>query len=321
MASLSNLISSRISNLAGNETNLERGEITVFYPGTMTENFRCQICWKPPRRGVAEIEIWGAGGSSPRQCCCAAGVPGNPGAYVKKTVEVSPDSFVAGTVGYSCGNAGALCFRGCSESTCITICHLGGCTCLCAEGGSGGRNRCHTGGSIACCIQGTYGLPSHQLPNAGNGCRMLCNLNERGRAFGGDINCNGGFSCSSFYHCNGCCAESFYDHVAVPPGIMSKDGAVLTINRDSNRDQALLPGTGVFQTIGALNLAGRSPTLGGHFAAAWAGSRGCSCYEMWGCIPMMPYGVPGTGVSVCVNVRNSGYRGGHGAVRIKFIGS
>jgi hypothetical protein len=150
---------------------------------------------------------------------------------------------------------------------------------------------------------------------------MVCNLSQRGIAYGGDINCCGGFSCVSFYHCNSCCALNIQDHVAVSPGIFSKDGSVLTYNRSSDDVQAAAPGQGVFQLLGALNIAGRTPTIGGHISACWAGSRGCACYETWSCIPMLPYGVPGASAMACASLRDSGMRGGHGAVRIKFIGS
>jgi len=47
----------------------------------------------------------------------------------------------------------------------------------------------------------------------------------------------------------------------------------------------------------------------------------CGCYEMNGCLPTVPYGYPGGPGQFVGDVRDGGTRGGHGAVRIKFIGS
>jgi hypothetical protein len=318
MTTLSTLLGERLTPLAL-ETNLEQGEISVFYPGTEYQSFRCQICWKAPGNGTAVIEIWGASGSGGRMCCCGVGVPGNPGAYSKKTVQVNAGSFVSGTVGMSCGNASSLCWRGCSESTCITICHVGGCNCMCAEGGTGGRTFCADGGSISCCLTANYGMCFTRLDSAA--CFIVCNNPQMGRAYGGDVNCCGGWSCSSFYHCNSCCHCSFQDHVAVSPGIFARNGVVLTFNRELDSPLSNTSGHGLYQLLNTLNAAGRSPVIGAYQGACWAGSVGCGCYEAWACTPMLPYGVPGPSGYSCSSVRHSGFRGGHGAVRIKFIGS
>jgi hypothetical protein len=318
MTTLSTLLGERLSPLA-QETNLEKGEISVFHPGTELGTFRCNFCWTAPGNGIAVVEIWGASGSGGKMCCCGIGVPGNPGGYSKRTVNVCSGSHVCGIVGLSCGNADQLCWRGCSQSTCITICGQGTCNCLCAEGGTGGISHCQTGTSMSCCLMANYSLCSTQLDNAG--CHIVCNRIQLGRAFGGDINRCGGWSCTSFYHCNPECHCSMQDHVAVAPGIFATNGAVLTINREVSTGSAPNNGDGLYQLLGALNNAGRSPVIGGHQAACWAGSVGCGCYETWGCVPMLPYGVPGTSGYACSSVRDHGYRGGHGAVRIKFIGS
>jgi len=317
MTTLSALLGERLGSLT-NETNLEQGEIYVFHPGTQYATFRSNFCWRAPGNGTAVIEIWGASGSGGRMCCCGIGVPGNPGGYSKRTVSVCNGSHVCGVVGLSCGNASNLCWRGCSQSTCITVCRVGGCNCMCAEGGYGGISHCQTGTSMSCCLMANYSMCATQLDGAG--CHIVCNRPCWGRAYGGDINCCGGWSCTSFYHCNPECHCSMQDHVAVAPGIFSKGGTVLTIQRELDSSSANTVGDGLYQLLGALNNAGRSPVIGGHQAACWAGSVGCGCYESWACVPMLPYGVPGMSGYSCPNVRDSGYRGGHGAVRIKFIG-
>jgi|LauGreDrversion2_3_1035106.scaffolds.fasta_scaffold24501_1 hypothetical protein len=113
-----------LTQLLGNrelafEDNLEKGRIWVYSEGNMYTGFCNGFCWKPPGTGTAVIEIWGAAGSGAKMCCCGAGLPGNPPAYVKKTVCVCPSNYVCGYVGRSCNNSDSLCFRGCSESTCV----------------------------------------------------------------------------------------------------------------------------------------------------------------------------------------------------------
>jgi len=318
MATLSNLLSERLSPLT-QETNLETGDISVFHPGSY-EAFRCNICWRAPASGIAIIEIWGSSGSGGKMCCCGAGVAGNPGAYVKKTVNVQSGSYVSGCVGISCGNADSLCWRGCGSSTCMTVCHSGGCVCLCAEGGYGGRVGCVEGNSNSCCMMSRFGMCGTQLGSSG--CFTVCNNTEMGKAYGGDINKCGGFSCASFFHCNPCCKCSYQDHVAVAPGIFGTEGAVLTINRERETVSYQCTGDGLSQLLGALSVAGRSPTIGGHQASCWSSGRGCACYQTWGCTPALPYGVPGlSGIGMDSSIVDFGLRGGHGATRIKFIGS
>ena len=107
MASLTTLLKDKYSFFVGNEQNLERGEIYSYYPGNHYTNFRCHVCWVPPRAGCARIEIWGAGGSGAEMCCCGGGTPGNPGAYSMKCIRIEQadidagTSFVCGVVGFS----------------------------------------------------------------------------------------------------------------------------------------------------------------------------------------------------------------------------
>ena len=320
MALLSDLLGERLSSLA-QETNLEQGEIFVFHAGTEYAQFRCNFCWQAPGTGTAVVEAWGAGGSGSKMCCCGGGIPGNAGAYSKITVPVVSGSYVCGNTGVSCGNASQLCFRGCSQSTCIQICSSSGCNCLCAQGGYGGLTFCHTSSSsIACCLMANYNLDGTSA--GGSGCFTVCNRPCMGRAYGGDINCCGGVSCTTFRHCQSCCNQSHQDHIAVPPGIISEVGTMLTYNRETDGDtQQGTTGTGLHQLYNAIGIAGRQPTVGGYRYACFGSLRACGCYEAWGCTPMVPYGVGGPGSTACSSVRDHGLRGGLGAVRIKFIGS
>lgn len=114
----------RLTQLLGNrelafEDNLEKGRIWVYSDGNMYSGFCNGFCWQANACGKAIIEIWGAAGSGAEMCCCGAGLPGNPPAYTKKCICVQPGNFVCGYVGRSCNNADDLCFRGCSESTCV----------------------------------------------------------------------------------------------------------------------------------------------------------------------------------------------------------
>ena len=49
--------------------------------------------------GTAIIEVWGAGGSGARMCCCGDGLTGNAGAYVKKTITVETGDTMTGCTG------------------------------------------------------------------------------------------------------------------------------------------------------------------------------------------------------------------------------
>jgi hypothetical protein len=51
----------------------------------------------------------------------------------------------------------------------------------------------------------------------------------------------------------------------------------------------------------------------------WTGGRSCGCYDGQGCIVFVPPGFPGRPGKGCPDVRDHGGRGGHGAVRIRFV--
>ena len=105
MASLTTLLQTKYDFSVGNETNLEKGRIYQYYPVTSRgTNFRCHVCFIAPSAGTAEIEVWGAGGSGAKMCCCGGGIPGNPGAYSKKTITMIEGCYICAIIGQSCGN-------------------------------------------------------------------------------------------------------------------------------------------------------------------------------------------------------------------------
>jgi hypothetical protein len=320
---LSSLILTKQFGGGATEDNLEQGRIYAFTP-TAQVTTMADFCWIAPGNGTAVIEIWGASGSSSNIGCCGGGIPGNPGGYAKKTITVTNSSYVCGTVGMSCGNANQTCYRG--RSLCTNICFsgtgVGGSGPMIAQGGRSGVSICltTTGTSIYCCF-GTAGLPITQAASAG--CGIICNYcaSEIAGASGGDVNCPGGFSCRTYYHCNPCCACSIYDHVQTSAGIFSTQGNLITLNYDADSDYSAVSGQTAFNLPAALNALSKSPNMGMNMNYCWNGQRGCGCYEQHGCVAYIPHGVPGTGVIPCGDVCDVGLRGGHGSVRIKFIGT
>jgi len=352
MPSLRTLLSDKARLAMGSDSEtpyqsmLEKGLIYFFTPGrqgstSFLNESQC-FCWNSPGCGTAIIEIWGASGSGASMCCCGAGLPGNPGAYSRKTVEVFPGSFVCGCTGMSCGNATSVCtsgglsgqsFRGCSEGTGICWCTCSGsASCMCAMGGRGGWSRCMDGGAGPYCCFGALGFCISR-PNLGitmsNNCGIVCHYCDNGGsppewialAYGGDVNCCGGFSCMTFYCCQPSRPCSWNYHVRTSAGIISEDGVVLTFQGEEDQHHSNSSGGGFHQLLYTLNAAARSPSMGHGMAACWSGHRSCGCYETHGCQPFLPYGVPGTPPSPCSGVRDHAIRGGHGAVRIQYIGT
>ena len=326
MANLSTLLNQRYASDAAvlGEENLEQGQISVYYPATEYATFRCNICWQAPGSGQAVIEIWGAGGSGARMCCCGGSIPGQSGGYSKKTVNVTAGAFVTGFVGMSCGNQSALCHRGCSESTCVTICTgsvNGTCICMCAQGGIGGYTVCDTttGAAMYNCFA-SAGFATNQSGFSG-GCGIVCNsVGTWGCAYGGDVNCTGLRGCTIFFHCNPCCYCSQMGIIPIPPGIVSTCGSYLHISGPEDSGLSPIPGGWGPPVQAALNALARDGVYGNWNTTCWTGSRACGCYEQNGCVPFFPFGMGAPGAAVCDDVRDGGWRGGHGAVRIKFIG-
>ena len=351
MAALTKMIQTRAvyERFAGG-SGLERGTIFAFTPGTTNNAVPYpdrgngpHFCWQSPGYGTAIIEAWGAGGSGAQQCCCNGSVPGNPGAYSKKTVCMQACGYVCGCVGYSCGNSSALCFRGCSCPT--SICWYSGqpaCDgCICSMGGRGGWAFCNTSShGNYCCFLCCLFAASQPSWVTGVGCGLVCNYSicatagascaaegvtgsewNVGRwmacAYGGDINCCGGWSCTLFLHCNACCWSCNRTFLRMPAGMFTEKQSVIEFGNDQTDGNIgafyIAP---YFNTVNGLT---RSPSSGMPYMMCWSGGRVCSCYEAWGCVPYVGVGVPGVSAHSCPSVRDHAMRGGLGGVRIQFI--
>ena len=70
--------------------------------------------------------------------------------------------------------------------------------------------------------------------------------------------------------------------------------------------------------LSALGNLGKNPVGNALFTNCYSGYA-YGCYESNGCIPFSPPGHPGGGAVPQGDVRDMGYRGGNGAVRITFF--
>ena len=326
MATLRSLLETKLAfQLNGLESNTEEGRIWTYTPGTAVgTNFHCGVCWISPGTGTATIEIWGAGGSGGKMCCCGFGLPGNPGAYSSRTVNVTIGCCIRGQTGLSCGNSDDLCYRGRSEST--GVCWQGNGTvgCMCAEGGQGGYSYCSTTPSAYCCF-GANGFCNTKT--AGENCGIICNYRGAGCAvheaqgYGGTCNMAAGFSCASFFGCLPSCPCAFWYHTRTPPKMYADCGAWITYTNDVDNGAYNWSGGAQYGYIHTLGLTSRNPTMGGNYSACWTGHRYCGCYNMNGCIAFVPPAHAGAPPHPCGDVRDHAYRGGHGIIRIKYIGT
>lgn len=320
MASLNQLLGDRLGAFV-EETNLEQGEVYTFTASAYTSNQN--FCWIAPAAGTAIIEVWGASGSGALQCCCGPNIPGNPGAYAKQTVCMPSGCYICGFTGHSCCNADSNCFRGCSEASCVQIRHgSGDCSCLCAEGGAGGFSMCSTGTAPFCCFV-ACNFSGTSIGN--DDCGMICNdrFSGHGFAYGSDADvlCDSRISCTHFRNCNPCCERRNIHYVATAPGVISTEGSFLMYQ------PADCSGTGMSQSapdrVGGLwanlNTGNPNATTAGYRYYCWGSGKACQCYQSWGIVPMLPYGVPGIGGNSCDSSRDHGMRGGMGTVRIRFI--
>lgn len=330
MSKLSEIIGSKSAlEPIANNLNIEKGKIWTYNPGTQNATFFEGICWITPQAedgepditGVVEIEIWGAAGSGGRMCCCGFGLPGNPPAYVKKTICVGPASEITGAVGLSCGNADTLNFRGVSDFTGIVYNGVTESGCLCAEGGRGGTAYCNAGSSsLFTCFQDE----GFSVTEVNAGCGYVCNFSETedyiAQGFGGDVNIDGRFSRIGIFDCNSCCQCCMIAYPRISDTMFSQQGAELEVRIGENEDTARGGGQHVMPYFNALAGITKSPTMGMSYTPCWqGGGRYCSCYESTGRTAFLGTGVPGLSALPCNSIRDSGMRGGHGAVRIRFL--
>lgn len=326
MATLSQILETKRNTFRNAEENIERGQITVFANPAQFSGYYNNFCWQAPGCGQVEIELWGASGSGAKMCCCGFGLPGNPGAYAKKTIQVVPGDWVCGYPGKACANSNDLCFRGCSDPSWVgwqgRDCKGATSGYICAQGGRGGISMCSTGWSAYCCyIQFMCGT---QYAGASTYCGVICNRCIGGngweaQAYGGDINCCGGFSCASFLQCSPECMCYYHYHLAISPGIVSVDGAVAVYTQENNNEFSNWSGQGWHEALSAVNTLSRFPSQATPHATCWGFSGTCGCYDTDGCTRAMPTGVPGLPPHPCAGVRDHAHTGGNGAVRIKFL--
>lgn len=302
------------------ESNLETGRIWSYTPGNEFSNFCTGFCWVSPGTGTAVIELWGAGGSGARMCCCGGGLPGNPGGYSKKTIQVESGDRVCGTVGWSCGNADALCFRGCSTNSGLCwVTASSGDGCMCSQGGTGGSSFCTTGASLYCCFRANgYCVTGPYNANCGVVCNYGTSRPTVACGYGGDVNCCGGFSCTLFFGCQAPCNCCYHYHTKTPPGFISTQGGEYGHNSAGENRQGQHSGVNLNNGLYALSAHTRNPSRGMPQSYCWRSDRSCGCYEMQGCIQYVPPGFGGYAPSPCPGVRDHGGRGGNGAVRIRY---
>ncbi len=206
--------------------------------------------------------------------------------------------------------------------------------CLCAQGGQGGRSYCTNEPTPYSCGVGGIRFCGHSwgavdmCNTARSACGMLCNTFQSrcvyfnwdvyALAFGGDFNCCGIFSCKSYHNCvNNCqCAQQW--HLTGAAGKFATEGAVINYSSNQDSPTARTSGSPGVGAMGAIQAASRWPSWS-MLAVCNCAYAGCGCYEDMGCHRNMPAGIPGAGAAVCGDVRDGGYAGGHGAVRIKFV--
>ncbi len=230
------------------------------------------------------------------------------------------------------GGANQGCILCCDPGRCCTAGRFSGNFtrgCLCAQGGRGGNSFCMDTKSPYSCFRTGYfcgvGLgPGHNMCDTGNSaCGMICNWCQNGFnvacGYGGDINCCGLWSCTSFHACLQTCPCMYQYHVPVAAGLFAEDGGTFTYTTYSDGSpQGDWSGAPLAAQVNALKSLSRWPSHQEHFTC-WNNQRSCGCYEMQGCMNFMPVGVPGSAPHPCPSVRDHAGRGGMGAVRVKFI--
>jgi len=275
----------------------------------------CCFAWTSPGTGVAIIELWGASGSGALMCCCSGGgIPGNPGAYSKIEVDVTPSSAVCGFVGCS-PTGGSLCYPGRSQCSVACLINTSCNNILVSQGGFGGYTNCSTVTAHYCCLVAA-GF-SHTFTN--NLCGIICNVGgPNGSTFacacGGNLNVCGGISCLRTWDCCQYWKCNMEITLATSPGIFAIDK-----NTCFNFFKSEFPGFGIAHNSwaemeSALSLMTRQQPYNHN---CYTSMQPCGCYEHDGCF-LNPVGLPGITGSPCPGVRSSGQKGGHGGIKITF---
>ena len=296
-----------------------RGGVDFFFTHTNVTGVQssspCVYTWISPGTGVAIIELWGASGSGSLMCCCSGGgIPGNPGAYSRRTVGVTASSCVCGWVGCT-PHGGCLCYPGRSGCSAACLFNTTNNAILTSQGGFGGYTNCSTSTAHYCCLVAA-GF-AHTLTNTF--CGILCNSGGPNAAVGacacgGDVNICGGISCLRTWDCCQYWKCNMQVTLAVSPGVFNNNG-----NTCFSFYKSEYPGFGIAHNSWAELEAGMSLMTGQqtYNHNCYSSMQPCGCYEHDGCF-LNPVGVPGITGSPCPGVRSSGQKGGHGGVRISF---
>jgi hypothetical protein len=315
MATLSSLLKSRQVALV--ETNLDVGQVWAYTQGSVASCLMTGFCWKSPGTGTAVIEVWGSGGSSARMCCCGATLPGNAGAYSKKTISVNASSYVCGCTGRAfCGLV--LCDRGCGDPT--GLCWIGASTngCMCSQGGKGGTSICSTSTSAFCCFYAGGFCGALTNPNH---CGVICNMCSGGWVacgYGGDVNCCGLISCAYFGGCYPECTCYFHYYVPLAPGQGTEKGTYVGFVAANDSSMGKWSGAGLYPYMAALGSVSSFQGHGSPIATCWSIGAYCGCYDTPACMRHVPVGGGAPPGYPCSSVRDNGVVGGDGAVRIRF---
>lgn len=319
MSNLSNLIKTRSEIIKGNAgINVET--ISVFEQGANCVSSLSSLCCRDYCTSVTgcqniTIEIWGSAGRSESSCCCGISLPGNPGAYVRKDLT--------GFCGWICTNA-PLSDKSASFTTGTTRCEAAQvivcditnacCYCLCAETGFNGRSFCFTGTSPYACMKAS-GYCGTDCVNTD--CGIICNISGvelPAQGYGGDINCNGGFSCIVFNNIDPTSIENCVV-VESSPNIINAKGTKIIGRASSSGCKSGMFAEGLYESVSSY---GQMLNRGQVACYCWTGEQWCSCYNSRGCEFMMPPGIPGASSSVCGGSQDFGQSGGPGKIIIRF---
>ena len=360
MATLSSLLSSKSLLTDGTEeTNLEGGRLWGYSPQNHSEFsgggakfYGCQISNDNAWVGEVEVEMWGAGGrGNSCSCCCASGPGGNPGSYIRFKTIMTRSGFICTTGMRACqsgahcqcgGQGSATCAIGCAGcilNTCVYTC-----SCACAQAGLGGRSMCISGGASMMCCLGTNGAcitpnVDYEGNAVSDGCGMVCNVGNANNwptvaslpvanyTNGGNISsvvcCNSDINrvaCIFYGHCNQCCWNCHRQIIHTAPMRYSTCGGEMQLNHGWS-DNMTYQGSPFGQMDAAVQGMSRSPTAGLRPSFCWQGSKMCTCYEWTGCTPFWPIAQSAPSDFACSGVRTHGFTGGHGAIRIKYLGN
>jgi len=157
-----------------------------------------------------------------------------------------------------------------------------------------------------------------------SGCGIICNISSN-FDFIADIDSDGiplnqcyrgEISCMFFGHCNSECKRYHKPIVAVPPGIFSQEPSYITYFMDCCcADRAAAAWGGFKQALMGMSTTRSYVADQGY---CWDSGVYCGCYDVIGCMPMIPPGIPAPGSSPCTSAKDHGQRGGHGAIKIRF---